>query len=101
MRYFVIGDQDTVLGFSLAGVEGVSVSSAQEIESAFNNVIEKSDIGIVVITERCAKKIRQQIDNYLFTNEFPLIVEIPDREGPDLERRDFRQMVNSAIGIKI
>lgn len=101
MKYFVIGDQDTVLGFSLAGVEGITVSSAKEVEAAFNFAIKDREVGIIVITERCAKLIKGHIEDYSFTNEFPLIVEIPDREGKDKERKDFKQMVNSAIGIKI
>ena len=32
MKFLVIGDQDTVMGFSLAGVEGMVVNSKKEFE---------------------------------------------------------------------
>lgn len=101
MNYFVIGDQDTVLGFSLAGVEGKAVASREETETAFSEVMDKSDIAIVVITEKCAGWIRDRIENYLFTKDFPLIVEIPDRTGPNPDRPSLKQTINAAIGIKI
>ena len=34
MEYFVIGDADTVLGFSIVGVDGIQVSSKEEAEQA-------------------------------------------------------------------
>jgi vacuolar-type H+-ATPase subunit F/Vma7 len=41
------------------------------------------------------------VDKYLLTQTFPLIVEIPDRQGRLPGRPDIKDMVNAAIGIKI
>jgi vacuolar-type H+-ATPase subunit F/Vma7 len=41
------------------------------------------------------------VDRYLFTEMFPLIVEIPDRKGPLAGKPGIREMVNIAIGIKL
>lgn len=101
MKYFVIGDQDTVLGFNLAGVEGRVVKTKEEIDQVFTFAVSDEEIGIVVITEKLANQIRDRINDYLFTRNFPLIVEIPDREGVDPNRIGFRQLVNKAIGIKL
>jgi len=101
LKYFVIGDQDTVLGFGLVGVDGTTVSSATEARAAFDRALEDSEIGIVVITEATASLIRPVVDRYVFTEDFPLIVEIPDRRGPDPNRPDMRSLVNQAIGINL
>lgn len=101
MNYFVIGDQDTVLGFSLAGVDGVAVTCQEETNNAFTEAISKENIAIIVITEKCASWIRERLEHYLFTKDFPLIVEIPDRSGSDPHRPSLKQMINAAIGIKI
>lgn len=101
MKYFVIGDQDTVLGFNLAGVEGRIVSGKEETEAAFSDTLNIPDAAIVVITEKCAALIREELENYLFTKDFPLIVEIPDRSGPDPGRPSLKQTINAAIGIKL
>jgi len=101
MKYYVIGDEDTVLGFGMVGVRGKVVSGPQEAERAFRSALENKEIGIVIITERAAELIRPAIDRFLFTENFPLIVEIPDRMGTVSDRPSIREMVNTAIGIKL
>jgi V/A-type H+-transporting ATPase subunit F len=101
MKYYIIGDEDTVLGFGMVGVKGQAVSSAREAESAFLSVLKDSEVGIIIITERTADMIRKLVDRYLFTESFPLIVEIPDRKGAVSGRPGIREMVNQAIGIKL
>jgi V/A-type H+-transporting ATPase subunit F len=101
MKYFVIGDEDTVLGFGLVGVEGRTVRSPQEAQEAFTGALDDKEVGIVLITERVAELIRPQVDRYVFTRSFPLIVEIPDRQGPVEGKPGIREMVNKAIGIKL
>ena len=59
------------------------------------------DTGIIVITERMAAGIRDEIDKFSFGRSFPLIIEIPDRTGPLAGRVSIRQMVRSAVGISV
>ena len=101
MRYFIIGDEDAVLGFGLVGVAGAVASSVPQAQEAFSAAMEQSDIGIIIITERVADLIRPQVDRFIFTRNFPLIVEIPDRKGPLAGKPGIREMVNQAIGIKL
>ncbi len=101
MKYYVIGDEDTVLGLGMAGVSGKSVSDAEEAQAAFSAAIEDSDIGIVIITEAIADLIRSTVDRYIFTRNFPLIVEIPDRIGKKPGRPGIRELVNKTIGLKL
>jgi V/A-type H+-transporting ATPase subunit F len=101
LNYFVIGDEDTVIGFSMVGVRGLQVSDAQEAAAAFDQAISDGQNGIIMITEKSADMIRERVNRYLFTNQFPLIVEIPDRTGRDPSRPGLREMVNQAIGIHV
>ena len=101
MKYSDIGDEDTVLGFEMVGVSGKVVRDADEAKRAFQAVIEDKETGIVIITERIADMMRSVVDKYLFTVSFPLIVEIPDRQGRPPGRPEIREMVNTAIGIKL
>jgi len=101
LKYFIIGDEDTVLGFSMVGVRGRIVSNRSEAESAFQEAISDKNVGIVIITERIAELMRHLVDRYVFTSQFPLIVEIPDRQGKVSGKADIREMVNAAIGIKL
>jgi V/A-type H+/Na+-transporting ATPase subunit F len=101
VRYFIIGDEDTVLGFGMVGVEGKIVENRESAESAFNHALKDHSIGVVIITEGAAEYIREQVNSYLFSEQFPLIVEIPDRKGRVEGRPGLREMVNEAIGIKL
>lgn len=101
MKYFVIGDEDTVLGFGMVGVDGRVAVTVAEAEAAFDAAMADKDIGILVVTERAAQLIRPRVDRLLFSDDFPLIVEIPDRRGRMPDRPTIRETVNSAIGIKL
>lgn len=101
MEYFVIGDEDTVLGLGMAGISGRSVAKPDEAEQAFNDTIGNDAIGIIIITETVADMIRPLVDRYIFTQSFPLIVEIPDRTGRQPGRPGIRELVNRTIGLKL
>jgi V/A-type H+-transporting ATPase subunit F len=101
MKFYVIADENTITAFKLVGLEGETVESPEGAREALAKVFESSDTGIVIITERIADSIRDEIEDFTFGRSFPLIIEIPDREGPVEGRLSIREMVNSAVGVKI
>lgn len=101
MKYFVLGDEDTVLGFSLAGVEGFVVSEDTDIRGVFDRTISDSQVGIIIITERVANRIRDIVESLQFKGEFPLVVEIPDRAGYERGKPPLRELINRVIGIRL
>ncbi|MFW5994969.1 MAG: V-type ATP synthase subunit F [Spirochaetia bacterium] len=100
MRYYVIGDSDTVLGFALAGVDGTSVETPEEAQKAFDDVIA-GEAGIVMITEDVADMVRSRVDKYVLGEQFPLFLEIPGPGGHKADRPSVREMVNQAIGMNL
>jgi V/A-type H+-transporting ATPase subunit F len=101
MKYSIIGDEDTVLGFGIVGVSGRVATNPEEAQRAFKAILQDKQTGIIVITERIADMIRPLVDKFLFTASFPLVVEIPDRSGSKPGKPGIKEMVNTAIGIKI
>lgn len=101
MNYFIIGDEDTVLGFELVGVPGARATNPEEAQTAFEKALSLGGTGIIVITEAAADMIRPLVDKYVFTATFPLIVEIPGPGASKEGRKDIRTLVNEAIGIKL
>ena len=100
MKTLVIADEDTVLGFAFAGVQGVVVKSEPEIQRAFDDATQAEDIGILIITEPIANIIRKKVDDWIIGGNHPLVVEIPDANGPAEGRRTPHEFVKSAIGVK-
>jgi len=100
MKYFCIGDQDTVTGFRLAGVWAQEAKTPEEAKAAFRLATSTPEAGIVIITEKIARMIRKDVDSFLYTGGFPLVIEIPDRQGPSPYRKNIVDIVRMAVGIK-
>ena len=101
MNYFVIGDEDTVLGFAYAGVSGVVVETPAEAADALKRACENPDIGAVLINEVIAKSIRTQVNEVRFERDRPVVVEVPGPGGPDPERPQLIRLIQEAVGISI
>ncbi len=101
MNFYVIADENTMTGFKLVGLDGETVETADEAKEALVKAFSSDDIGVIIITERIAASIRDEMEEFIFGRSFPLIIEIPDRKGPLEGRVSIREMVNTAVGMKI
>ena len=101
MKFFVIGDRETVLGFRLVGVEGTIATLRADALVALKEAVEGKSVGVVLITERVAAEIRDEVEARLYGFGFPLVLEIPDSSGPAPERPKIEEVVRKAVGISI
>jgi len=101
MRYFVIGDDDTVLGFRYAGVPGWAVASPAEAREALRRAAEDRELGIVIVQEDIADSIRAEVDRVRFGGRLPLVVEAPGRPGPSPKRRELMDVIQEAVGFRL
>ncbi|KAI0014336.1 ATPase, V1 complex, subunit F [Xylariaceae sp. FL0662B] len=108
----VIGDEDSVTGLLLAGIGHVTnppdsqknflvvdnKTDTAAIEAAFDSfTTQRKDIGIVLINQHVADKIRHRIDTY--TAAFPTVLEIPSKEHPyDPEKDSVLRRVRRLFG---
>jgi V-type H+-transporting ATPase subunit F len=94
----VIGDEDTVTGFLLAGVGQIdssqrpnylvvdSKTSLAKIEETFEEFTKRTDIAIILINQhvfyitKVADLIRGVLDHY--HQAFPTFLEIPSKDHP-------------------
>ncbi|GFE53134.1 vacuolar ATP synthase subunit [Babesia ovis] len=91
-KVYIIGDEDTVVGFLMAGIgskDGLGRTNykiitpkvtKQEIEDTFKQYVERKDCGIIIINQHIAEKIKTAID--LHVGPIPAILEIPSKEQP-------------------
>ena len=101
MRFFLISDNiDTRAGMRLAGIEGTVVHTKQEVEAAINDAAQSKDLGIILITEKLARLIPEQMSTLKLTKELPLVLEIPDRHGTSRAKNSITRYVNESLGIK-
>lgn len=103
MKISVIADRDTVNGFALAGIKDLyAVDNREEAKRALAEVMENPDMGVVIITERYALYLTDDIRRWREEKPlYPLIVEIQDKKGK-VEREDpIRVLIKRAVGLDI
>lgn len=101
MKIFLIGDETTVLGYSLAGIHGVVVNNAEEAAEALETATQDPDMGIVLITQRMAAEVQPVVDEAKLKMATPIVLEIPDRSGPVEDKEAALDIVQRLIGIKV
>jgi len=86
----IIGDEETVTGFLLAGVGERNSQSKNffiitkeekfQIEEIFHSLLKREDIGVILICQHIADIIRDAVDAH---NEIvPTVLEIPSKNFP-------------------
>lgn len=100
MGYLVIGDEQTVTGFRLAGIEGRAARTPYEAREALKAAAAAGEVSVVVITERLASAVKADVDACRARGK-PLVVEIPDRGGPMEGRKTIRELVKAAVGVTV
>ncbi|HEC33366.1 MAG TPA: Vacuolar H+transporting two-sector ATPase F subunit [Chloroflexi bacterium] len=101
MKLLVIGNQDAVWGFALAGVRGQIVTTAEELNRALDAALVNKEIGIVLVTEDVADLDRQRVDALRVRSAVPLLVEIPGPGGPRPDRPPLSEVIRRTIGVRI
>ena len=100
MKVLVVGNQESVLGFSLVGVNGKTVTTAAETNQALDEALASDDAGIVLVTEDVASLIETRMDQLKLRSTVPLVVEIPGPQGVGADRPSLNEVVLRAIGVK-
>ena len=100
MSVFVIGDKDTVLGFTLVGGEGTVVSSVEGADQALTAALERDDIELLLVTREWSESMQERMNRVRMTSLRPVVVEIP---GKNLHEpsTSLEELVKRAIGITI
>lgn len=102
MKVFIISDNThTLTGMRLSGIEGVVVHEREEILKELAKVKKNRDIGIILITELLAERVKLELDEIKLSSSLPIIVEIPDRHGPRRPTDFLTRYIRESIGLKI
>ncbi|NOY09275.1 MAG: ATP synthase subunit F [Spirochaetes bacterium] len=102
MKFFLITDNiDTQTGLRLVGVRGVTVHERDEVLKIIGQLKDKEDIGILLITEKIADLIPDELNKMRLSKKPPLVTVIPDRHGSKRPRDFITRNVQEAIGVRI
>jgi vacuolar-type H+-ATPase subunit F/Vma7 len=101
MKILVIGHREAVLGYSLVGVDGRVVTSAEETNRALDEALVDLSNGIILVTGDVAEMIRPRMNHLQLHSTVPLVVEIRAPEAVQPEQPSLNDIVFRAIGVKI
>ena len=102
MRFYLISDNvDTQVGMRLAGIDGVVVHEAAEVQKTLKEVVVMEDVAVILMTERLIQLCPDLVYDLKLNRKRPLIVEIPDRHGNGRTKDSITRYVRDAIGVKI
>lgn len=102
MKFYLISDNvDTLMGMRLSGIEGVVVHTEEDVKKTLNEVMQRSDVAVVLMTATLFSLCPDMIMDYKMNRRQPLIVEIPDRHGNGRTSDSITKYVHDAIGIKL
>ncbi len=101
MKVLVIGHPEAVLGFSLAGVNGQAVTTAEEAGRALDAALASKEVGIILVTQDIAGMLQARMEDLKLHSTIPLVVEIPSPAGVSPDEPSLSEVVLRAIGIKL
>ncbi len=101
MEVVVIGEKNTITGFSLAGVKRTYLPD--DGKENLKSILAEDGLGVLILTERFAEDNRGAIEDHQSSKRVtPIIVEVPDITGPiEREVDPIRELIRRAIGADV
>ena len=105
LRVAIIGDHDSIIGFTTVGVVPFDASTAEEAKKHLDEIFHgdmKGKFGVVFIVEDLAIPLSDYIFELKNRFKTPLITIVPGMKGSSgLQRELIRKKIERAIGFDI
>lgn len=100
-RFIVVTDQDTAVGFRLAGVDVVEAGSPEEARAKIASLSARDDTGILAVNEDLLAALDEKSRDKLERMRMPIIIPVPSR-AKGLDKRSYiERLLRKAIGYNI
>ncbi len=99
----ILGDEDTVIGFKMAGVTNAITTTVDKCETDFLQLITQHNVGIVVIQEDFEQNFSRKTKKMIETLSKPVIVTVPSKTSAlgGKKSGSIAELVKRAIGIEL
>lgn len=98
MKIVAIGGRPFVSGLQLAGVDGMHVSTPKEALQKIKQLMNQSNIGLIIISDDFEKEIKDQITDIRLKKAVPIIYSVP-APGNKQEKVHYRELVKQMLKI--
>ncbi len=102
-KIVVLGGEVLPLGMKLAGVkESYTVEAGGEAERKMLDLLDREDVGIIVVTEGIARSIADRRIRYRMENSLdPLVISVAGYNEKMASEDTLRRLIMRAVGIDI
>lgn len=101
MDFFVIGEEEIIIGFNLVGIQGRIALDRGDALDAFRFATESADAKVLILTEEVAALLDAEVVDWNMSGRFPLLVEIPGLQGRMEGKKTLVESIREAIGIRV
>lgn len=101
MDFFVLGEEEIIIGFNLVGIQGMPVRSRHEAEQGFDSAVAMKGLKVLILTEEVAGLIEERVLDWDMSGRFPLLVEIPGLQGRLKGKKTLVESIREAVGIGV
>ena len=95
MDIAVVGSDEFVVGFRLAGIRKVYGVSPDELPRTIEALMADESIGILAVHTKDIEKLPQQLRDRMISSVDPVVIPVGEEEG------DIRDKVRRAMGIDL
>ncbi len=96
MEIAVIGDEEFLLGFRLAGIRKVVTVCEKDLEPKLNELLKDRTVGILVMHNEDMDRLAPQLRRSLVESIEPVVISIGRVEEVDL-----RERIKQAVGVDL
>ncbi len=97
----VLGDEETVVGFKLAGVRRAVVANAQNADEKFLELTADEKVGLIILSEDTQKLFSQKTLKAIETLAKPVVLTIPGKTVRPTGVNPLALMIKKAIGVDL
>ncbi len=98
VKIIAIGEVNLVTGLTLAGLQNSKISTYENFQKSFEEVLSDKDFGVIVVQEDMLSSIDWKLKKKLDQLAYPVIVPVPGLSGKSTEADDLRNLIKRALG---
>ena len=101
MDFFVLGEEEIIIGFDVVGIQGKVVSTREEALYGFREAKNLPGLKALIMTEDVCSFIEEEVTAWNLSGQFPLLVEIPGIQGRREGKKSLLQSIREAVGVSV
>lgn len=95
MEIAVVGSEEFVVGFRLAGIKKVYGVPPEKLQETITRLVQERSVGILAVHTKDLEQLPQQLRDRLMASVEPVVIPVGEEEG------DIRDKVRRAMGIDL